>query len=979
MELFQHPLQRLYKWETTRQISLIMAKPVFLCWLFVTLVSAIPTLTTRDYYTDEPLVACPGYEASNVKTTAAGLTADLTLAGAACNVYGDDLQDLTLEVTYETDNRLHVKIQDAANSVYQVPESVLPRPASSGGITAAAALRFDYVASPFSFNVSRVDTGAVLFDTSAASLVFETQYLRLRTKLPEDPNLYGLGEHSDPFRLGTTDYIRTLWAQDAYGTPLEANLYGSHPVYFEHRGSGGTHGVFLLNSNGMDIFVNRTDASGQYLEYNTLGGVLDFYFLAGPGPLDVARQYAEVVGLPAMMPYWGLGFHQCRYGYQDVYDVAEVVYNYSQAGIPLETMWTDIDYMDLRRVFSLDPERFPLDMMQELVGHLHANDQHYVMMVDPATAYADYGPFNRGVEDNIFLMRANGSVWQGVVWPGVTVFPDWFSQDISEYWNNEFDLFFNPESGVDIDAVWLDMNEPSNFACNFPCDNPSQQAKINGFPPSPPALRTWPRPLPGWPCDFQPPGTACNGTKQLEARTNRHGSALEARSRAVGHSRRSSLDHLAINPRQEAGKQLGLPGRDLLYPKYPIHNAAAYLPEWNAAEGGISNHTVNTDVIHQNGLAMYDTHNIYGTMMSAASREAMLTRRPGLRPLVVTRSTFSGSGATVGHWLGDNLSNWQHYRWSIRMMMAFASIYQVPMVGSDVCGYGDDTTESLCARWATLGAFSPFYRNHNGFPPIISQEFYRWDTVAEAARKAIDIRYRMMDYIYTAMYQQSVDGTPLINPVFYLYPEDEKTFGLDLQYFYGDALLVAPVTEEASTTVQVYLPQGVFYDWYTGVQVLGTGDYITVTDQGLTDIPLYLRGGVIVPLRNESAMTTTELRGKDFELLIPLGPNGTASGQLYLDDGVSLEQSGTTFVQFSYADGRLVATGDFGYSTPVKVSKVTVLGSGNSSKRSELFEGNLGVRGSDRAVERDERSGAVSFVIDMPLTGGFEIELGKKT
>jgi hypothetical protein len=63
-----------------------------------------------------------------------------------------------------------------------------------------------------------------------------------------------------------------------------------------------------------------------------------------------------------------------------VYDVAEVVYNYSQAGIPLETMWTDIDYMESRRVFSLDPERFSLDMMQGLVDHLHANDQHYVMM-----------------------------------------------------------------------------------------------------------------------------------------------------------------------------------------------------------------------------------------------------------------------------------------------------------------------------------------------------------------------------------------------------------------------------------------------------------------------------------------------------------------------------------------------------------------------------------------------------------------------
>jgi alpha-glucosidase len=65
--------------------------------------------------------------------------------------------------------------------------------------------------------------------------------------------------------------------------------------------------------------------------------------------------------------------------------------------------------------------------------------------------------------------------------------------------------------------------------------------------------------------------------------------------------------------RQAPGKQLGLPGRDLLFPKYAIHNTAAYTVEDNAAGGGISNHTVNTDVIHQNGLAMYDTHNLYGS------------------------------------------------------------------------------------------------------------------------------------------------------------------------------------------------------------------------------------------------------------------------------------------------------------------------------------------------------------------------------
>ena len=199
---------------------------------------------------------------------------------------------------------------------YEVPESVVPRPSAAS--TKTPKIEFKYNAEPFSFSILRAKSNEVLFSTEGHSLIFEPQYIRVKTSLPQSPNIYGLGEHTDSFRLPTNNYTRTLWSRDAYGVPNGTNLYGNHPIYFDHRPTG-SHGVFLLNSDGMDIKINQTaDASATSLEYNVIGGVIDFYFLAGStsDPIEVARQYAQVVGTPAEVPYWSFGFHQCRFGYK---------------------------------------------------------------------------------------------------------------------------------------------------------------------------------------------------------------------------------------------------------------------------------------------------------------------------------------------------------------------------------------------------------------------------------------------------------------------------------------------------------------------------------------------------------------------------------------------------------------------------------------------------------------------------------------
>ena len=190
---------------------------------------------------------------------------------------------------------MHVKNNDTAEQVYQIPTEYLDLPSASQSSPTESLLTFSYTENPFTFAVQRRDTKETLFNSSGLPLIFESQYVYLRTSLPTDPYIYGLGEDSDPFRRPTNDYTRTLWNTGISFLPINSNLYGSHPIYLEMR-DGEAHGVFLANSDGMDIKIAKTDQGDQYLEYNINGGVLDLFFLGGPTPSEVSKQYAGIVG-----------------------------------------------------------------------------------------------------------------------------------------------------------------------------------------------------------------------------------------------------------------------------------------------------------------------------------------------------------------------------------------------------------------------------------------------------------------------------------------------------------------------------------------------------------------------------------------------------------------------------------------------------------------------------------------------------------
>ena len=227
----------------------------------------------------------------------------------------------------------------------------------------------------------------------------------------------------------------------------------------------------------------------------------------------------------------------------------------------------------------------------------------------------------------------------------------------------------------------------------------------------------------------------------------------------------------------------------------------------------------------------------------------------------------------------------------------------------------------------------------------------------------------MLDYFYTAFHKQTVDGTPSLCPMWFVYPNDTQALDIDLQFFWGDSVLVSPVTEENVTTVDIYLPDDIFYDYNNNFSIVrGNGSTITLSDIDYQTIPIHIRGGSILPLRAESANTTTELRKKGFNLVIAPDLDGTASGSLYLDEGESIEQPNTSLIDFTFTNGQFAMTGSYGYDAGVNVEAITILGQAGEPAV-------VTIPGSSNP-QYTYNSGVVVIDASVPLTGDAQISVG---
>jgi alpha-glucosidase len=171
-------------------------------------------------------IVCPGYSAYDVQNTDSGFTASLKLAGTPCNVYGTDVESLKFSVSYQAEDRLNIEIipsdiQPSQSTWYILPESLVPKPQDEEGMCPEKSeLAVTWSNEPsFNFQVIRKDTGDVLFDTKGTKLIYENQFIEFITALPEDYNLYGLGDRIQGFRLPNNATL-TTYAADI-GDPLD--------------------------------------------------------------------------------------------------------------------------------------------------------------------------------------------------------------------------------------------------------------------------------------------------------------------------------------------------------------------------------------------------------------------------------------------------------------------------------------------------------------------------------------------------------------------------------------------------------------------------------------------------------------------------------------------------------------------------------------------------------------------------------------
>ena len=305
--------------------------------------------------------------------------------------------------------------------------------------------------------------------------------------------------------------------------------------------------------------------------------------------------------------------------------------------------------------------------------------------------------------------------------------------------------------------------------------------------------------------------------------------------------------------------------------------------------------TMPLDTVHRvddvNGERKTDhreIHNVFGMEQVRATYDGVRKLAPNLRPFILTRAGFAGSQRYAATWTGDNQATWEHYRLQLPTLLSLG-VSGYAFAGDDIGGFANSPPADLVTRWFELGAFTPLMRDHNSNDTMPKEPWVHGPVNEAIRRHYLEERYRLLPYTYTAFEESSRDGLPVMRPLFLEYPafadptDNGDRVDNDTEFLFGRDLLVAPQTGETLNPIEVLLPPGGWYDYWSGEKL---NPHKFKIAPALNELPVYVRAGAILP---EQPLVQSTAETPQGPLTLRVYPGPDCRGSLYWDAGDGFE------------------------------------------------------------------------------------------
>ena len=305
-----------------------------------------------------------------------------------------------------------------------------------------------------------IDTQAVVEKFNALPIAefplggkFENGNFVFEFDMADSDIVYGLGEA--PRGINKRGWVyNSFCSDDPFHTETKSSLYAAHN--FLMLSGSKTFGIFIDFPSKIRWDIGYTTANKTVITID--GTNFDIYYIDGTKPLEIVKEFRKSIGTSYVPPFWAFGYQQSRWSYHNAEAVDAVVDGYNKAGIPLDCVYLDIDYMERYKDFTVDDEKFP--NFKDYVSKKREEGIHLIPIIDAGVKKENgYDIYEEGRKNGYFCKNEDGTDFEGGVWPGIVGFPDFLRPDVRKWFGSKYKIL----TDMGIDGFWNDMNEPALF------------------------------------------------------------------------------------------------------------------------------------------------------------------------------------------------------------------------------------------------------------------------------------------------------------------------------------------------------------------------------------------------------------------------------------------------------------------------------------------------------------------------------------